>query len=722
MKNEDKTKEQLIKELSELQQKNAELESLIKTLNQSSVTPANNLFTTELNENFILLDDEHRTVNKSPKHDLSKLIDMPLLQQILDSFYVATKLPYAILDKDNNIFCARGWQDICTKFHLICPQTKSRCVQSNRYLFAPFQDEGYIGHKCLNGLMDYAAPIIIEGQYLAAITTGQFLHEPPDEEFFRKQAQQNGFDEKAYLEALRRIPIISEELARSTMRYYAKIGHLASSMVEERLRRIEETEDKFLKALHCIPDPVTITTFDTGHYVYVNDAWVETTGYEKNEAIGRSSTNELGVYVDFEERNLMLKEIRAKGYVRNLETPFRMKSGEIKKFLSSFEMMVIDNEPHLLGVHKDITERTHMEKTLKDSEEKFSKAFHTTPDSVAISTIREGRFIEANDSFFNWTGYERHEVLGHTAMELGLWVDPTERASIIKGLTEKGSVRNLEVRFRNKSGDIRTCLCSAELINIGSEPNFLSLVKDITKEKKMESEIAHFDRLNLIGEIAASIGHEIRNPMTAVRGFLQMLNRKECYKEDWMFFNLMIEELDRANHIISEFLGMAKDKRVELQHQYLDEVVKSLYPMIQADANYNEMDIHLDLSNPPMSLIDAKEIRQLIMNMARNGLEAMSPGGILTIGTTCEENEIILFIKDQGHGLDPQVIDKLGTPFFSTKDNGTGLGLAICYSIAARHKARINCETGPYGTTFKVYFPVTTEQTQLIQGCIPNFM
>ena len=131
--------------------------------------------------------------------------------------------------------------------------------------------------------------------------------------------------------------------------------------------------------------------------------------------------------------------------------------------------------------------------------------------------------------------------------------------------------------------------------------------------------------------------------------------------------------------------------------------------MLEADANYRGMSIRLDLGEPPMPLIDENEIRQLLLNMARNGLESMSPGGTLTIGTKAEANEIILFIKDQGHGLIPELIDRLGTPFVTTKHTGTGLGLAVCYSIAARHGARINHETGPEGTTFYIYFSLPTE-------------
>ena len=228
---------------------------------------------------------------------------------------------------------------------------------------------------------------------------------------------------------------------------------------------------------------------------------------------------------------------------------------------------------------------------------------------------------------------------------------------------------------------------------------------DITDQRKMEAELARLDRLNLIGEMAASIGHEIRNPMTAVRGFLQMLINKAEYANDKSYFDLMIEELDRANEIISEYLGMARDKVVNLQPNGLDNVINSLLPMITSQANLGEINVQLDLHAPLKVLIDENEIRQLILNMSRNAMEAMSIRGTLTIGTRQESSETILFIKDEGHGLSPEIIDKLGTPFLTTKENGTGLGLAVCYSIAARHNARIDYETRLSGTTFFVRFP-----------------
>lgn len=194
--------------------------------------------------------------------------------------------------------------------------------------------------------------------------------------------------------------------------------------------------------------------------------------------------------------------------------------------------------------------------------------------------------------------------------------------------------------------------------------------------------------------------------MTSVRGFIQLLGSKKEYQNDRSYFDLIIEELDRANSIITEYLSMAKNKRVDLQLKSLDYLVTTIYPIIMSDANLREINIHLDLNNPPKPLIDVNEIRQLILNMVRNGMEAMSRQGTLTIGTISEEENVLLYIKDEGHGLKPEVIGKLGTPFFTTKAHGTGLGLAVCYSIAERHNAKIDFETGASGTTFYVRFPL----------------
>ncbi len=229
--------------------------------------------------------------------------------------------------------------------------------------------------------------------------------------------------------------------------------------------------------------------------------------------------------------------------------------------------------------------------------------------------------------------------------------------------------------------------------------------RDITNQKQSEKKMANLERLNLVGEMAAGIGHEVRNPMTTIRGFLQMLiNKQECIKY-WDYYKLMIEELDRANGIITEFLSLAKDKIICRHLKNINDIINSLIPLIEADAIISNKYIKLELSPIPELYLDEAEIRQLILNIVRNGLEAMLPGGYLTIKTYLEKDEIVLAISDQGTGIVPEVLDKISAPFFTTKDQGTGLGLSICYTIAARHNAVVDVETSGQGTTFFIRFP-----------------
>ena len=228
--------------------------------------------------------------------------------------------------------------------------------------------------------------------------------------------------------------------------------------------------------------------------------------------------------------------------------------------------------------------------------------------------------------------------------------------------------------------------------------------KEETLKNKMDKEITRLDKLSLVGAVAAGIGHEIRNPMTTVRGYLQLLSSKADFSKFNSQFALMIDELDRANSIITEFLSLAKDKVIELKVQSLKEIVQNIFPLIQADGVISDKYIQLEVDEVEEIPLDKKEIHQLILNLVLNGSQAMSPGGTMKIRTFMDNEEIVLAVQDDGPGIVPDVLGKIGTPFFTTKENGTGLGLAVCYSIAARHNAKIEIETGSTGTTFFVRF------------------
>jgi signal transduction histidine kinase len=217
-------------------------------------------------------------------------------------------------------------------------------------------------------------------------------------------------------------------------------------------------------------------------------------------------------------------------------------------------------------------------------------------------------------------------------------------------------------------------------------------------------EMARLDRLNLIGEMAAGIGHEVRNPLTTIRGFLQLFRNKREYEAHSEHFDMMIGELDRANSIISEFLSLAKNKAVRLERLNVNEILERIAPLIQAGALEAGKKVWLQLGEVPPIEADEGEIRQLVLNLTGNALDAIGPDGRAVIGTYRGEGCAILFVSDTGRGIPPEIYQRLGTPFVTSKEKGTGLGIPICYRIAERHKAKIEIDTGTGGTTFRVRF------------------
>ncbi|MEW9698395.1 ATP-binding protein [Paenibacillus sp. SI8] len=344
------------------------------------------------------------------------------------------------------------------------------------------------------------------------------------------------------------------------------------------------------------------------------------------------------------------------------------------------------------------------EKLIK-SQEHFKRMFISSPCLMAIRRLSDYTYIEVNESWKQFTGYG-DEVLGTSTNFLSMKLELGEDQPMNQ------TVRNYKIKYETKSKDIRTALLSTEIIDIEDEKCLLQVAIDITENTRYESEMARLAQLNLVGEMAAGIAHEIRNPMTTIRGFLQLF-RDGNRKMENEYITIMLEELDRANDIITEYLSLAKNKRTHQQLEHMNRIIESLQPLIQAEAAMSGKHVDFCLSECPELNLDDKEIRQLILNMCMNGLEAMDSGGNLTVTTHMESDSVILTIADEGRGIDDEHLEKLGRPFFTTKDHGTGLGLAICYSIAARHHAPIEIQSSPTGTTFSIRFTVPAPQHAL---------
>ncbi|MBC9783056.1 PAS domain S-box protein [Heliobacterium chlorum] len=369
-----------------------------------------------------------------------------------------------------------------------------------------------------------------------------------------------------------------------------------------------------------------------------------------------------------------------------------------------FEVNAYPSGNGLTIFFRDITESKILAEQLRQSEETFRITFHDSPTMISINSLPEGRFLDVNPKWVEVMGYQSQQVIGQLPSKLNIGVKLFDGKTITEKIRDNEIVKNEKIKMVNVKGREIIGLLSAVPIQIHKRKSFLVNIVDMTDYYNLENEILRLERLNLIGQLAAGLGHEIRNPLQTIRGFLQLLENK--YKNEKDYFDLMISELDRANHIITEFLSLSKNRPGNPKRLDINKIVTTLFPLIQSKAFLEEKDVHLELNASSDIVGDEKELKQLILNLAQNGIEAMQPRKMVKIRTFEEGSHLTLAISDQGKGIAPEIYSKLGTPFLTSRADGTGLGLAVCYSIAERHNAKIDVETSSEGTTFFVKFPI----------------
>lgn len=372
-------------------------------------------------------------------------------------------------------------------------------------------------------------------------------------------------------------------------------------------------------------------------------------------------------------------------------------SGEI--LVDELETIQLDMETKCQALQDVLTE-------LEESRNRYADLYDFAP--VGYITIDQlGCILEINLTGAAMLGMERTQLIGKPMLVFFAKNNIKPFLNHLRRCRRTNEKVTTELVLAGRIDvPIQVQLFSVPYKSTDGNLHYKTIITDITERKMYEKELARLDRLNLVGEMAASIGHEVRNPMTTVRGFLQLYRGKEAFLQYKESFDIMIDELDRANSIITEFLSLAVNKTIDLKTENMNAILENIRPLIQADALMSDKNIIMQLEEIPELKLNEKEIRQLILNLVRNGLEAMTRGGSLTIRTFSDTNGVNLSVQDQGKGIETHVMEKLGIPFFTTKDNGTGLGLAVCYSIAARHNAQIRIETSPFGTTFVVSFKV----------------
>ncbi len=274
----------------------------------------------------------------------------------------------------------------------------------------------------------------------------------------------------------------------------------------------ELTEDKEFTLQLFYSSPIGIYIAQNRRFKLVNPEFVKMSKYDEEELL-KMDILEVVHPEDREKTRknaiAMLKGQRKTPYLYRVKA----KDGEIKYILETVCPIRFKKERAVLGFVMDYTEEEKIKEALKQSEEKFHKAFRSSPDWVVITTLDEGIYLEVNDAFLHTTGYELEEVIGKSSVELGIWVDPKEREELHKILLETGRVCNAEVRFRTKNGDILYVLWSAEVIEYEGKKCLIAVTRNITDRKIAEQELLKREKLQGALELAGAACHEMNQPL-----------------------------------------------------------------------------------------------------------------------------------------------------------------------------------------------------------------
>jgi PAS domain S-box-containing protein len=297
-----------------------------------------------------------------------------------------------------------------------------------------------------------------------------------------------------------------------------------------------------------IGSPIGIYIVQDGKFRFANPEFLETAGYTLDELSGKDSS----IIILPEDRELvrenaikMLKGQRSSPYLyRAID-----KNGDIKWIIESVTSIKYEGKRATLGYFMDNTEGERAKEALSLSEEKFHKAFRSSPDWFVISTLEDGFYIDVNEAFLRTTGYSREEVIGRTAIELGIWDDPEDRARMTKVLHEEGAVRNMEVRFKMKSGEIRHVLWSAEVIDYGDEKCLIAMTRDITARKRAEQERLEKEKVQGVLETAGAACHELNQPLQFIYYLLDEISEENPQSES---VKEMKKQCDRIREITNK--------------------------------------------------------------------------------------------------------------------------------------------------------------------------
>ncbi len=368
------------------------------------------------------------------------------------------------------------------------------------------------------------------------------------------------------------------------------------------------------------------------------------------------------------------------------------------------------------------------------SEERFSKAFHSSPLPSGILSMPGRRFVDVNERLAEVTGNRREDMLGRTPQELFMWEKPELADRWFENMMRQDLVQDQDGKIRHQDGELREVLVSLAPVAVGGEPHVLLLAQDVSERALLERQLRQAQKMEAIGQLAAGVAHDFNNILTVIQGHAGLMQQTlptGC--AEIKSLDQIIKSSDRAATLIRQLLMFSRKQVMQFRHQDINDTLRNAIKMLDRLVG-GHVKIEFKPQEPlPAIHADTSMIEQIAMNLSVNARDAMPVGGTVTISTSLENIQreptpmdpekrdgpfVCVTFSDTGSGMDTRILNRIFEPFFTTKavGKGTGLGLSTVLGIVRQHQGWLEVESKPErGTSFKMFFPASKQAGEKVE-------
>ncbi len=484
-------------------------------------------------------------------------------------------------------------------------------------------------------------------------------------------------------------------------------------------RLLKEEQERLQTLIHSMADFVNFKD-GQGRWTEANKFGLELFQLEHVDYKGKKDS-ELAQYTDFYKDALEYCEISdeetwVNRKVTRCEEIIPMPDGNHKSF-DTIKVPLFHEDGSrkaFVVIGRDITERVKAEQHLLQSQQQYKSLFDYNPDPVLMMDI-DGVITNINPRFESVTCWRFDDIIGVPIMDVLASSNEKEKLhqSLAEVIENKTGITHGDIRILTKHKE--TVLLAFTLVPMLINDQIIGVIgyaQDVTLIRETEEVLRKTEKLSVVGELAASVAHEVRNPLTSLIGFVQLLKSNEL--EYQHYYSIMLSELDRINLIVSELLVLAKPQDMKFSEHNIVILMNDVVTLLKPEANLNGTSISIKGNESiPIIRCEANQLKQVFINIIKNSIEASATS--VSIEFSIASDQVTVNVKDNGQGIEKARIKHLGEPFYSSKEKGTGLGLTVSSRIIETHRGNITFEsTLGKGTEVHLRLPINCHSQRSI--------